>query len=100
MHLNINEIGGGVARRPFVIGAGYIRAGTELTLEQLKKMPAQNRTALIESGHIAVYPRASEFTERFMVSLGGGKFNIVEGRVINEEPMTRDEAQAFLAVKN
>lgn len=84
-------------------------AGTELTADQVKAIPLSNRRALIDNGHIVVMPRAvldetrpdnglpAEPGERFPVHEGGGRWSVYEGRKLNENPLSKDEAEALAA---
>lgn len=87
-------------------------AGTELTAEQVRTIPLSNRRALIDNGHIVVMPRAvldqtrpanaipveaAEPVERFHVHEGGGRWSVYEGRKLNENPLSKDEAEALAA---
>lgn len=93
--LGMNEIGGGIVRRRFNTANGAIPAGHKLTSGEIKAMPPGNRRALIENRFLEVWPigNAPAGGERHIVNLGFGKFDVVEGRKLNDKPLTKDEAE-------
>jgi hypothetical protein len=109
--LHISIIGGGRVVRGFRWGTEFMRAGTEVTREQLLKMPQQNRNALIEKGYITVWPvhnvtpmdaplttgktgaaALAEGVEKHVISSGYGRYNVIEGRKLNDRPLSKEEA--------
>jgi hypothetical protein len=93
--LKDEDIGGGRIARGFTRNGKILAAGTPLTADEIMAIPTANRRALIDSNFIEVYPKASG-GERFMVGIGDNKFNVIEGRVMNEEPLARKEAEKLL----
>jgi hypothetical protein len=93
-------IGGGVVRRRIgVAGGDGVLAGTRLTREQVLAMPVANRRAMISTGHISVWPLNEQVGgERFAVHLGFGKYDVVEGRKLNAEPLTKEQAEALAGI--
>lgn len=103
MFPRLDDIGGAVVRRTFTFDTRRLKTGDKLTRDEVLGMPGANRNALIEKQYIDVLPRAAvdPDTERFVVNRGFGKFDVIEGRKINPEPLTsKDEAEALAAVKN
>jgi hypothetical protein len=91
----LSEIGGGVVRRRFTMNGETLPVGTHLTAAQIASIA--NGRSLIRIGHIHTYPRipgsaAEQSGNRFVVNLGFGKFDVIEGRKLNDEPMTKDDA--------
>lgn len=106
MRLSAHEIGGGIARRTFTSGGVRIVAGRRFSGDELRAMPAANRNSLIENRFIEVWPKVDAepaadsqaepvATERFTVSRGFGKYDVVEGFRLNEAPLSKDEAVAL-----
>jgi hypothetical protein len=90
-------IGGGVVQQTFRMGEKHLYAGAKLTREQIVRMPAQNRNSLIETGRIMVWPRdatAAQDAESqcFVAPLGFGRYNVIQGRKLNDAPLNREEA--------
>lgn len=95
----VDDFGGGQVRRAFRSGTRYRRVGEVLSVDELKSMPLNNRRALISKGYIATWPAAAlQMTaedsplQRFMVHRGFAMYDIVEGRQLNREPLTREQA--------
>lgn len=94
------EIGGGIVRRGFTMGAERVRSGRELTKEELLSMPPANRNALVEKKYIELYPeRPAAPGQRHVVSAGFGRFDVIEGRKLNASPMTKEEANKLAGKK-
>src|SRR5882672_2783295 len=94
--LRHEDIGGGKVRRGFRSGDKYLAPGTILTSEQILAMPYANRCALIDR-FIEVWPAEANRqpaqkhegpTRVMMIHMGGGKFNVIDGWVLNEEPLS------------
>lgn len=103
-HLPESQIGGGVVTRAFPMGSERLLAGTKLTGDQIRAMPYANRQALIAQGNLDLYPiwAADEMAagrpgemERYLVTVGPGKFIVVEGRSLTPEPIGSEEAKAL-----
>jgi len=116
--LRQNEIGGGRVRRGFWMGTPpkYVLAGTEFTREQLLKgFRPLNLQALMEQGAIRCWPLSkgaadskaspgcdpaasgdAEPAERFSFHEGFGKYSVIEGRKLNPEPLTKEQAMALV----
>ena len=78
---------------PFTVGAERLAGGTPLTAAEIKALRNHNR--LIEGGFIKVYPPAAlghVAETRHVVHLGGGAFDVIAGRKLNDEPLTKTEA--------
>ena len=89
------DIGGAVVRRRFDLSGRTVLAGAYISRDQLMKIPAANRRALVNGKFIAPYPRAAlaeESGERHVVHRGGGAYDVIVGRKINDTPMSKDEA--------
>ena len=83
-------IGGGYVRRKF----NGLSAGHHLNRDEIMAMPINNRRAAISLGMIDVYPQAPGGPgERFVVNRGFGKFDVIEGRKLNAEPVTKEAAE-------
>lgn len=98
------EIGGAVVRRKFTRGGKALLAGHLLSAEDAQSIPTANLRALEERGYITTWPRVSGSQpssqpsgplERHLVTVGPGKFIVVEGRSLTPEPIGSEEAKAL-----
>lgn len=97
MFIKDEEIGGGRVARRFNRNGKDMLAGMPLTAEEILAMAPANRRALIDSHYIEVYPKSSAGGERFMIGLGGDKgYNVIEGRILNDAPLSRKDAEKLL----
>ena len=95
----LDQLGGGVVRRRFSRGGEIILAGHVFSGEELRSFRSANLRALIDKGVIEVWPKhaiAGERGARFPIHQGFGKYDVVEGRKLNTEPLTREQAQALV----
>ncbi len=100
--LRIEDITDGMVSKPFTTddGSGRLKVlapGTKLSHEQIRKIPIGNRAALIDKGFITVVPKrvadaTSSGSGRFVVPLGFGYYDVVEGRKLNTSPVDRAKA--------
>jgi hypothetical protein len=72
-----------------------LKMGDHLTAEQVLSIRTANRRALVDSNFIELYPK-SLAGERMLVGVGKDKYNVVEGRTINEKPLSREQAEDLL----
>jgi len=101
------DLGGARVRMTFqtFLKDGTVRrfkADEHLTPEEIKAMPRANRTALVSGGYIEPYPvrvqtvqreAAAAPSDRFIVQVAKGQFNVIEGRRLNEQPLDREAAE-------
>ena len=85
------EIGGGYVRLSFTAAGQRLKAGTQLTADQINSYA--NKRRLIDAGFIAVFPPSHNGGERFTRHLGAGQYDVIEGRKLNERPLTKTEAE-------
>lgn len=93
------ELGGGFVRLAFTVNGRRMRVGSRLTADEIASF--SNGRRLIETGHIAVYPPApkeGEGPDRYVIHIGGGRYDVIAGVKLNAQPVTKDEADA-LAVR-
>jgi hypothetical protein len=92
------DIGGARVARTFTFNGEYTKRGQNLTAEQVLSINLPNRRALIDSNFIEVYPKTPLVAggEKFIVGIGKNQYNVIEGRVLNDEPLTREEAERLL----
>ena len=93
-----NEIGGGIVAIPFTLADGRrLAGGTHLTGAEVKALG--NHRTLIRNEFIKVYPPHGESAPvsetRHVVHCGGGNFDVIAGRKLNDKPLTKDEAHAL-----
>ena len=90
-----SEIGGAYVRRKFTGPDGDIKAGTVLSRDDvLTKIKHANRRALIDAAYLEVWPKPpiESVGDKFMVHIGGGRYDVYSNK-INNEPLTREEAE-------
>lgn len=94
---------GGVVLRSLVTAGATLKPGTEISAEFVASWPIANRRALSESGTVRWHPFSkSDNVEavgkvgRHLAHRGGGRFDVIEGHIINDEPLTREEAEALI----
>jgi hypothetical protein len=94
-----HQIGGAYVRRRFDLGTETKVSGQTLTREQVLAIPTANRNALLSQKIIELYPVAplAEGQRRFVIHMGMGKFDVIEGRKLNDEPLSRAEAEAMVS---
>jgi hypothetical protein len=101
------RLGGGEVFRPFTANGTLFPSGAKLSREQLMAMQPANLRALVSQRFLQVWP-VHEATpseddarrgprKRFALPLGGGKFGVVEGWQITDQPVTRAEADHLVA---
>lgn len=100
--VDLSRVGGGEVFRPFNLNGTRVPAGTQLTREQLLSMKTANLRGLVDNRYLTVWPEsasdsphAGKPTKRFIITLGGGKFGVVEGWRLNQEMLTREEAETL-----
>lgn len=91
------DIGGARVARTFTMNGRFTKRGDQLTAEEVLSINLPNRRALIDSNFIEVYPKSpATGGERFIVGIGKNQFNVIEGRLLNAEPLTREAAEKLL----
>jgi len=99
------DIGGAFVRRGFTRftkdGAQYLKAGTKLTADEVRSIPMVNRRALAVSGALDIYPLAAaepaaDF-DRYVIHRGKGEYDVIAGRKLNSDPLTKADAEALAA---
>lgn len=91
-----HDIGGARVARTFTMNGKQLRRGEQLSADEVLKINLPNRRALADSNYLEIYPRQAAAGERFIVGLGKDKYNVIEGRIVNEQPLTRDQAEKLL----
>lgn len=91
------DIGGAKVRRTFTMGPRRLFAGDTLSREEVLALPLSNRVALTDANYFDVWVKAPNAVlpdaERFIVRTGQGLYNVVAGHKLNDEPMTKEEAE-------
>lgn len=96
-----SQIGGGKVRRMFSKGSVKLRPGTVLTGDEVRSIRALNRTALIEKGYLDIWPVVdvpAEGTARFIRPLGFGRYDVIEGRKLNDEALDKEAAHKMAGI--
>lgn len=85
------EIGGAVVRRGFTFGDDRLLAGHRLSREAI--LAAVNLRQLIEHEYVRVVPRTDGDGERHIVRVGRDQFDVIEGRKLNNAPLSKEAAE-------
>jgi hypothetical protein len=95
MDIAETDIGGARVRRVFRRGNESLFAGTVLSAAEVVAFAPANRRALREAGFIEIFPRGpvESVGERHIVHMGGGKYDVIKGKKLNDVPLTKDEAE-------
>lgn len=117
-HRELTEFGGAYVRRRLEFSGVERLPGATLTAEEVESIPLSNRTALINTGRIELFPAIPadhpsvldafqrgydqavaerETVERITIAAPGGKFHVVEGHQITDAPVNKAEAEALVA---
>lgn len=109
MRINIQDIGGGVLKRGQKFGGVFYPANKRFTGDELRQMVRPlNLRSMIDQHVIEVWPAHTPVPTLgepgpemalHCVSRGFGNFDVIQGRVLNEGPMTKEEAQAFIEAR-
>jgi hypothetical protein len=97
-----DDIGGAFVRRGFNCGGEYLKAGTMLSADQVRSIRMVNRRALSVSGALDIYPVAPALAEtadfdRYVIHRGGGHYDVIAGRKLNDDPLSKADAEALAA---
>lgn len=96
-----DQIGGGEVRQPIMLNGTRRTRGDALSAEEIGGMLPSNLRAMVERGFIQVWPKSRAERDRapvkrHLVSRGFGKYDVIEGAILNGEPLTKEEAQALV----
>lgn len=100
------DVGGGRVRRTFTRGDRRLVAGEYLTADEVLSIPVANRRALVDSNFLELYPKsaappqAMTPMDRFVVGVGKDKFNVIEGRLLTDTPLSKSEAEQLANASN
>ena len=90
----------------FSMGERKVRPGEKLTEAEVRAIPRANLNSLRDSGYLQIYPKqdvaiAAELapivTTRFAIHRGCGKYDVIEGVKLNENILTKAEAEVLVA---
>lgn len=99
------DIGGARVRRTFsTIRANgervQLKANDYLTAAEVLSIPIANRRALSDSNFIEVFPKSVKADlpqmDRFLVAAEKNRFNVIEGYLLNDTPLSREQAEKLL----
>lgn len=96
-----DQIGGAVVRRTFSSRGKRLISGTRLSAAEVLAFPQANRNALSDKHYIDLFPKGgvdssvSASGERFVISAGFGRFYVIEGKKLNDDPLDREQAYAL-----
>lgn len=99
MKIERDNIAGGIVRKKISTGGRDYYSGHHFTADEMLSWPRANLQSLMNAGYIEAYPKTpfgpAVKGDRFLVSRGPGKFDVVEGRRLNTQPLPHDEAIAL-----
>lgn len=102
MIIRTQDIGGGYVRRRFSRGTEAMTPGQQLTREEILAFPHANRQSLVDNGYVDIYPPSAEQLaaprQRFVAGGSFGRFDVYEGRKLNDAPLSKAEALALAAL--
>lgn len=95
MDIADQDIGGARVRRTFTCGDERLLAGHMLSGDEVRNIAVANRRALTSAGFIEIFPRGPVETvgERHIVHLGSGRYDVIEGKKLNDAPLSKDDAE-------
>jgi len=106
------DLGGGIVRRRITVSGiraefdaagGVIPIGTVLTADEMGKFRLANLRSMISHKQIEIWPMAANGGaaqmngQRHIVAREDGKFDVVQGIVVNEKPVSRKIADKLVA---
>jgi hypothetical protein len=90
------EAGGAYVRRAFDFGKRKLKNGDQLTRKELASIPPANLTALVNTKVLQLFPAGPAeifVAERYVVPAEDGKFLVIEGRRVTQNPVSKRHAQ-------
>jgi hypothetical protein len=97
------EVGGAVVLRkidtfdPTTGAPRSFNRGDKISREGFLKWSPANRRALAEAGYIHVHLLDASPKERFIVQVSPGKFDVIERKLLDAGPLTREAAEKLAA---
>ena len=92
-----DEIGGAVVRRNINMGGRQLHNGDRLTREEVLAINRPNLKSMVDNRFLVLQMRGPGSGDRFAVHQGRGRYDVIEGRRLNAEPMDKDAAEAMVA---
>ena len=94
---DLDDIGGGRVHLPFTMGGRRMKTGDRMTAAEILAIPRANRMGLIQNRFIKTWPAGmdGEDIDRHVVNRGSGKFDVIEGRRLNAQPLTQAQAHSL-----
>lgn len=100
--LQMQDAGGAYVRRAFSASGRNYKVGEVVSAEILRNF--SNTRSLVNTGRIELFPSApgdmlaaQSSHPRFVIKREDGKFDVVQGFVVNEAPLTAKMATAMAA---
>ena len=95
------ELAGAIVRRPFNAGGARVLSGAILSPEAFWSIGYAVRRLFVREERITpFYQRAGAAAgavERHTIHRGGGRYDVVEGVLLNDEPLSREAAESLAA---
>lgn len=98
------DIGGAYVARTFTSKGRQLKRGDHLGADEVLSIPIANRRALADAGYINIYPKRAATVqprsgkdERFVIMTGKNEFGVIEGRKINDRPLSKEAAEKLAA---
>lgn len=103
-----SDIGGAIVRRLIMRGDQvWKRPNETMTADEVQSIGAANLSAMRDAGYLQIYPVAPRSgdqpahqlvpieTKRFAIHRGCGKYDVIEGVLVNDEQLSKEEAEAL-----
>lgn len=105
--LHPNQIGGARVQRGFNMGGKRLLSGHNLTGDEVRSIPHANRVALVEKGFLVLWPvdagngpgQQPAGNVRFVRPIGFGRYDVIEGRKLNDEYLDKESAYALAGIE-
>jgi hypothetical protein len=98
------DIGGGIVRRAITLAGGKrLAVGTVLTAEDLGGFRLANLRSMVTHKQIEIWPavangsKAAASGQRHLLARADGKFDVVQGEIVNTKPLSQKMAEKLVA---
>jgi hypothetical protein len=98
-------LAGAMVRQRIETDAGHpLMPGEVMSAETFAEIPFGTRRALVGNDRLTPFyrrgdapPAEEEERQRFSIHRGNGRYDVVEGALLNAEPLTKEAAEALVA---
>jgi len=86
-----------VVLRPLFLDGRKAMPGEPIGRAEAARLPPGNRRALEANGKVRWFAEPEGEMRRWRVPAGSGRYDVVEGARLNDEPLSREAADALVA---